>query len=344
MAGVDQVRVGLVGLGNFGRLHAGVLQALPGAEIVAVCDPNPASVTEVADQYGIAGRHGSLDEVLQRDDLDCVFLVTPEDTHEALAPKVIARGLPLFMEKPLALTAAVGAQLLAQAEAANLFMQIGFVLRFETRHAMLKELIDAGKFGDLITARVKRTCTRDWIATYGNRAHLVHETIVHDIDLLLWLTGSRAVSAYAIERNISGYRYPDAMVGVLRFENGMMATLETGWLVPLGAPANTLTDTWHGTIDADLEITGTTRSARIRMLESGLEVSGPSYFAAPDAGLWPEVRGAVGGALRDEVAHFIQCVRTGTPSTVASVRDALEGLRIGEALVESARTGAEVRL
>jgi UDP-N-acetylglucosamine 3-dehydrogenase len=134
------------------------------------------------------------------------------------------------------------------------------------------------------------------------------------------------------------------MVGVLRFENGMMATLETGWLVPLGAPANTLTDTWHGTIDADLEITGTTRSARIRMLESGLEVSGPSYFAAPDAGLWPEVRGAVGGALRDEVAHFIQCVRTGTPSTVASVRDALEGLRIGEALVESARTGAEVRL
>jgi predicted dehydrogenase len=344
MAGVEQVRVGLAGLGNFGRLHAGVLQALPGAEIVAVCDPNPASVTEVADRYGIDGRYGAVDELLQRDDLDCVFIVTPENTHEELAPKVIERGLPLFMEKPLALTAATGAQILAAAEAKNLIMQIGFVLRFETRHAMLKELIDAGKFGDLITARVKRTCTRDWIATYGNRAHLVHETIVHDIDLLLWLTGSRAVSAYAVERNISNYAYPDAMVGVLQFANGMMATLETGWLVPQGAPANTMTDTWHGTIDADLEITGTVRSGRIRMLEAGLEVSGPTYFAAPDTGLWPEVRGAVGGALRDEVAHFIQCVRTGTPSTVASVRDALEGLRIGEALVESARTGAEVRL
>jgi predicted dehydrogenase len=340
----DRVRVGLAGLGNFGRLHAGVLTRLGGVEIVAVCDPNAAAVAEVADTYGIAGRHATVEEMIARDDLDCVFLVTPEPTHELLAPKVIERGLPLFMEKPLALTAESGARVLAQAEAAGVFVQIGFVLRFETRHAMLKAQIDAGAFGDIVMARAKRNCSRSWIETYGDRAHLVHETIVHDIDVLVWLMGSRCVSAYAVERNLSGYRYPDAMMGILRFENGAMATLETGWVVPPGAPVNTATDTWLGTIDAELEIFGTTRSARVRMLEAGLEISGPTYFSAPDVGLWPDVRGAVGGALRDEVAHFIDCVRTGQPSTVASVHDALEGLRIGEALITSARTGAEVRL
>jgi predicted dehydrogenase len=273
-----------------------------------------------------------------------VFIVTPEATHEELAPLVIERGLPIFMEKPLATSAAAGATVLALAEERGIFLQLGFVLRFEAQHALLKQELAAGTFGEIIMARVKRNCTRDWIADYGDRAHLVHETTIHDIDLLLWFFQNRCTSVYAVDRRISGYRNPDALMAILTFENGAVATLETGWVVPQGAPANTLTDTWHGTIDAELEIAGTEQSARLHILESGLQIWTSSLVKAPDPGLWPEVHGAIAGALRAEDAHFIECVRTGVPSPVASVTDALEGLRIGEAIIASAASGEVVRL
>lgn len=339
-----RVRVGLAGLGRFGKLHAGVLSRLPDAEIVAVCDSRADEVEAVADAFGVRHRYSDFASLLENPELDCVFIVTPEASHEELAPLAIARGLPVFMEKPLATSSVAGTRVLELAEASGVFLQLGFVLRFEAQHAFLKQELAAGKFGEIIMARVKRNCTRDWITDYGDRAHLVHETIIHDIDLLLWFFQSRCVSVYAVDRRISGYRNPDALMALLTFENGAVATLETGWVVPQGAPANTLTATWHGTIDAELEIAGTEQSARLRILESGLQIWTSSLVKAPDPGLWPEVHGAIAGALRAEDAHFIECVRTGVPSSVASVADALEGLRIGEAIIESAASGVVVRL
>jgi predicted dehydrogenase len=340
----ERVRVGIAGLGRFGRLHAGVLARLPDAEIVAICDPRAEDVTAVGDTYGVAGRYHDFATMLDHPGLDAVFIVTPEATHEVMAPLVIERGLTLFMEKPLATSAAKGRELLELAGAKQSILQIGFVLRFETQHAFLKAELDAGNFGEIVMARVKRNCTRDWIVDYGDRAHLVHETIIHDIDLLLWFFQSRCTSVYAVDRRISGYRNPDALMALLTFENGAVVTLETGWVVPQGAPANTLTENWHGTIDAELEIAGTKQSARFRGLETGLQIWSSSLVKSPDPGLWPEVHGAVSGALRAEDAHFIECVRTGRPSTVASVPDALEGLRIGEAIIASAASGEVVRL
>lgn len=344
MAVEGRVRVGLAGLGRFGKLHAGVLSRLPDAEIVAICDPRADEVEAAGNALGIPGRYQGFAAMLEHPGLDCVFIVTPEATHEELAPLAIARGLPIFMEKPLATSSAAGKHVLELAEARGAFLQIGFVLRFEAQHALLKQELAAGKFGEIIMARVKRNCTREWIADYGDRAHLVHETIIHDIDLLLWFFQSRCTSVYAVDRRISGYRNPDALMAILTFENGAVATLETGWVVPQGAPANTLTETWHGTIDAELEIAGTEQSARLRILESGLQIWTSSLVKAPDPGLWPEVHGAIAGALRAEDAHFIECVRTGVPSPVASVADALEGLRIGEAIIASAASGEVVRL
>jgi predicted dehydrogenase len=342
--GAGQVRVGIAGLGRFGKLHAGVLSRLSHVCIAAVCDPVEEEVDAAVQRFDGAVGFTILETMLAEAEIDCLFLVTPEQFHGEHARKAIARGLPTFLEKPLGTTAAEGREIARLARDAGIFLQVGFVLRFETQHALLKQEIASGRFGDLVTLRLKRNCSRAWFDVYGDRAHSVHETIVHDIDLAVWFTGSRASKVYAVERSISGHKYPDACMAIVQFENGSICALETSWLVPDRGPANVLTETWHGTIDAELEINGTRQCARLRLLESGLQIWTDNLVRHPEAGLWPEVYGQVAGALREEDAHFIDCVSQGRPSAVTSVDDAVEGLRIAEAIMESASTGREVTL
>lgn len=338
------LRVGIAGLGRFGKLHAAILSQLPGVEIAAVCDPLASEVTALGDRYGVPGRFADYDQMLAGASLDAIFLVTPEPLHAAQALAAIERGIPVFLEKPLATNHAEGIAVAAVAARAGALVQVGFLLRFETQHALLKSEIAAGHFGPLVSLRVKRNCSRAWFPDYGDRVHPVYETSIHDLDLLLWLTGSRCTEVYAVARNYTGLRYPDACFALLQFANGTVASVETSWFVPAGAPANVLTPTWHGTIDAELEVVGTERSARLRLLESGLAIWQPTMTAHPETALWPEVAGQVTGALREEVAHFIDCVRSGTPSPVASLTDAVAGLQVAETIVAAAAKGSAITL
>ena len=346
MGGVatGEVRVGLAGLGRFGKLHAAVLAEMPGARLVSVCDPDPAQVADVAGRYGVAGRFATLEEMLAAGGLDAVWLVTPEHLHAEQAMAVVRAGLPLFLEKPLATTHAEGQAILAAADGANVPVQVGFLLRFETRHAMLRADVLSGAYGDLVSIRVKRNVSRAWFPTYGDRAHPVYETSIHDLDLLLWLAGSRCTAVYAVERNHSGMTYPDACWALLQFASGTVGIVETSWFVPDGAPATVLTPDWKGTIDADLEVIGTERTGRVTALAGGVAAWTPEVTFLPDAGLWPEVAGSIGGAIREEDRHFLARVRTRAASRVASAAAALEGLRVAEAIVRSAAEGREVRL
>ncbi|HEU5433554.1 MAG TPA: Gfo/Idh/MocA family oxidoreductase [Thermomicrobiales bacterium] len=339
-----QVRVGLAGLGRFGQLHATVLAGLPDAQLAAICDPNPDALATVGARHGVAARFASFAEMLAAGGIDAVFIVTPEPLHAEQARRAIDHGLPVFLEKPLAFAAAEGAALVAAAEVAKLPLQVGFVLRFETRHAMVREEIAAGRLGPLVSLRAKRNCSRSWFPDYGDRVHPVYETSIHDIDLFLWYVGAPCTRVQAVERRLSGRRYPDGCWALLEFAGGATAMLETSWFVPDGAPANVVTPNWRGTIDAELEVIGQRGTARIRALDSGFALWQPDSTAAPEVGLWPEAHGQIGGALRAEDAHFLASVRSGQPSTIASAADALNGLRIAEAIVESARLGQPVDL
>lgn len=340
----EPINVGLAGLGRFGKLHASILGRMPQVRIAAICDPLAEEVASVGATYDVEGRYLSFDEMLQHPGLDCLYIVTPEQLHEEMVEKAIDRGLPTFLEKPLATTWESGQRIARSAEEAGVYLQIGFVVRFDVQYATLKAEIESGQFGDIVTIRAKRNCSRAWFDVYGDRAHGVFETIIHDIDLLLWYLQSPCTKVYAVERHLSGKTFPDACMAVLQFENGAMASLETSWLIPDRAPANVLTDTWYGTIDAELEVIGTRRSARIRILESGLEIWTDDVSRHPDPGLWPMLHGQIAGALREEDAHFIEAVRTGQPSSVASLADAVEGLKIAESIVISAGEKREVDL
>ncbi|MGH2614285.1 MAG: Gfo/Idh/MocA family protein [Thermomicrobiales bacterium] len=344
MARSEGLRVGLAGLGRFGKLHAAVLGGMPDIELAAVCDPQAEDVTAMIARYPKALGFDAFETMLDNSDLDAVFIVTPEPLHPEQAIAALSRGIATFVEKPLAMTSIEGARVEAAASAAGAPLQIGFVLRFDLQHALLRSEVSSGELGQVVSLRAKRNVSRAWFPDYGDRAHPIYETAIHDIDLLLWYVASPVARVQAVERNLSGMSYPDGCWALLEFANGAVGLLETSWFVPKGAPANVLTPTWRGTIDAEIEVIGTDGTGRIRLLDSPLSLWTAGFTAAPETGLWPEVGGAIGGALREEDWHFIDRVRRGAPETIASVADAVAGLRVAEAIVASAASGSAVEL
>ena len=343
MGASQSVRVGLAGLGRFGKLHASVLGSLPGVELAAVCDPVPEEVAAVTAQHpGIKG-FGDVADLLANSEIDALFIVSPEPLHAEQAMAALDHGVAVFVEKPLALTAAEAENVAQKAAAAGLPLQVGFVLRFDVQHALLKAEIASGNLGEIVSIRTKRNCSRAWFPTFGDRAHPVQETSIHDIDLLLWLLQSPVRRVQAVERNRAGMTYPDGSWALLEFENSAIAIIESSWFVPEGAPANVVTPSWRGTIDAEIEVIGTRGSSRIRLLDGPLSFWTSTYDAIPETALWPELAGAVVGALRAEDTHFIERVRHNLPESTTSVADAIAGLRIGESIV-TASTGSAVEL
>ena len=331
------VRVGLAGLGAFGRQHANILARLEGVELAAICDPRPESVAWVAKRYNVPGRYADFAEMLTDESLDAVYIVSPEPTHADMALAAFERGLAVFVEKPLAMNYEEGQRVVEAALRAGAVFQVGFVLRFDPHHAYLQQQIASGAFGQLVSLRAKRNVTRSWFADYGHRVHPVHETLVHDIDLMLWMTRAACSAVHAVERAFTGRANPDAVFATVEFATGTVGLLECSWFVPERAPTNVLAEGWHGTIDGVLEVVGTQKSAQLSMIESGLKVWSDERVEVPEATLWPALYNRVGGALRESSSHFIDRVRGRTVPEVTSIADALEGLRVADLIIAAAR-------
>ncbi len=339
------VRLALAGYGRFGARHARVIDQLPGAVIVGVADPGPGATQRVAEDHPDVPCFDDAVTMLEEVAPDAVLVVSPEPTHASISAAAFRQGIHVLSEKPLATEIDEARALVQAAEDAGLIYQAGYLLRYEPRHALLRERVRQGSFGQLATLRAKRNCSRTWFEMYGTRIHPVYETLVHDIDLILWVTEQRCVRVNAWERSVLGEAVPETLVVVLEFADGTLAMLESVWLVPEGALWTV--DGWgegggagNGTIDATLEVMGTEAMGSVTTYEGSLRIDTRTAATWPDASMWPEIGGVMGGALREELWDFVDRVRGNPGRGVAAIRDALHVQEIADAIVVS---GAERR-
>ena len=338
------MRIGLAGVGRFGQLHAAVLAQLPGVQLAAIADPSAERRNQVADRHGVTKRTAAAEELFTDPELDAFVIVTPDEQHGRQGLGAVATGKPVFIEKPLAASSEEARQLQQAAAVSGSLLQTGLILRYELQHALLQEEVAGGSFGELVSMRVKRNCSAAWFEGVADRAHTVFETLIHDIDLLLWFSGSQATRVMAMERRFGNHLSPEGCFALIQFASGCVGIAETSWFVPAQAPANVITEMWQGTIDAELAVVGTRRTAQLRLLDGPLQIWGDGRQWCPDGLLWPQRQGRVLGALQEELRDFVTAARSGLPSATASLDQAVDGLRIAEAIVESARSGQSIAL
>lgn len=103
---------------------------------------------------------------------------------------------------------------------------MGLILRYESSPRWLQQQIAVGAFGDLVSIRARRNCSRSSFAAIADRIHTVHRTLIHDIDLLLWLSSSRVTSVMAMDVRLGDHLDPQGCFALLRLANGAVAQLE----------------------------------------------------------------------------------------------------------------------
>jgi predicted dehydrogenase len=223
----ETLRFGLIGCGNHGRLQSSALGRVPGAQLVACCDPNEAAMRAIA----VGGVAGFTDyrAMLARGDLDAVIVVLPHHALAAVMTTVVESGRHAFCEKPMATTAAIGRPAVAAAKRAGVNLMVGYCLRYDAMRRRMKDLLDAGAVGKVAYVAAGKggaAHQAGWQldpALGGGQLMWVGS---HLVDQVNWMLGRRAERVYAeMERRLDGGA-DNTTVFTIRYEGGVLAHLD----------------------------------------------------------------------------------------------------------------------
>jgi predicted dehydrogenase len=142
------LNIGIVGCGKIADYHIEEIQKLGCAQVLAVCDLEPILAEQLALRYSVPHWYSDFDRMLSEHRLDAIHIATPPRSHLALARKSSAAGCHVFLEKPLAVTAADGQQLIECLQQSGRKMTINYWYNFESNALALKEFVAEGNLGD----------------------------------------------------------------------------------------------------------------------------------------------------------------------------------------------------
>jgi len=332
---MKKIKHSVLGLGWFGEKHCEALAAIPNVELHALCTRNAERLAEVAQKFGVKKTFTSYEEMLADPEVESVSITTMWDQHAAPAVAALNAGKHVFLEKPMASTIADCDAIVNAAQAARGFFMTGHICRFNPRYAAAKQEIAAGRIGKIVSMYARRNLPA-WVgATVLDKIGPIIGDGVHDTDLMFWFSESRAVSAYAQTVKVREHTNPDLGQVMYRLESGTSCMLEAVWCLP---------DTTPFQIDERLEIVGTEGSISIHDTHPNLMIVDNKGSRCPETTYWPTIHGQLRGALRDELAYFVNCIATGQKPTVIAPEESREAVRACLAAEESARTGQVVRI
>lgn len=227
-----ELRVGLLGAGRIGTMHAELLhRRVDGARVTRVHDVHAPSAEALAAELGVAVA-ASTEELLAAPDVDAVAICTPTDTHVALIVAAAQAGKAIFCEKPISLDLAEMDAALAAVEQAGVPFQIGFNRRFDPAHASVRAAVAEGVVGEpqivRISSRDPEPPPLDYVRSSGG---IFLDMTIHDFDMARFVTGSEVVSVSAqgalrIRPEFAEAGDVDTAVVTLEHANGCLTTID----------------------------------------------------------------------------------------------------------------------
>lgn len=335
------LRVAVVGSGVIGRLHAGVLNRLDRARLVAVADVDAARAQDLSQRSGAPAR--SVEDALSAADVDAVCVCVPSGLHAEIGERAARNGKHVLVEKPIDVDLAAADRLIEACGRAGVQLGVISQHRFDDSAQALKHAIDDGRLGRLyFGAAVVRWWreqsyydTASWRGTLRLDGGALLNQGVHHIDLLLWLLGP-ATGVYARYATAAHtMECEDLALLTLDFACGALATVEATTAAYPGFPERLSISGENGTIALegnDIAVWG------LRDATEDVAAGAPT---APVASSDPTSIEAE--SHQRQVADFVEAVRNGRPPAVTG-DDGRRALELILAARESARTGRRVEL
>lgn len=229
----SRLRIGLIGAGRIGKIHAENLSTrIPDAELAAVADIDLAAADEIATQFRAPVAVANYQAILDDAAIDAVAICSATDTHTLIIQEAAAAGKHIFCEKPIDHDLNRIDQALAAVEKAGVKFQVGFNRRFDPGFRKVREMVAAGKVG---TPHILRITSRDPapppIAYIRISGGIFLDMSIHDFDMARYLIGCEVAEVYVaggvmVDPQIGAVGDVDTAVITLRFENGAIGAID----------------------------------------------------------------------------------------------------------------------
>ncbi len=339
---MGKVGFGLIGTGTWGETHLKLYSTDPRVRLACICDINEELVKRRAGEYGAESWTTDYHELLARDDVQAVAVVTPDFLHREIALAAAAAGKHILLEKPMATTVAECEEINAAVAKAGVKLMIDFHNRFNTPFTQTKAAIEAGEIGEpqMIALRLNDTIfVPTEMLKWAGKSSVAWFIGSHSVDLVRWLFEDEVVRVYSVARSrvlaARGVNTPDFFQSTLELSRGGVAQIENCWI---------MAETYPSVFDFKMELIGDKGHLMAdlsthRMLQKYTlaEATYPDVIGAPI------VHGRPVGFAVESIRHFVDCVVNDKQPLVTGA-DGLAATKIVAAIHESAKTGKPVDL
>jgi predicted dehydrogenase len=330
------IRFGIVGLGNWGRVHADIYSSHPHSALVAVCDFNEKRAVEYGAAYGLRKVYVDYNEMMRDPEIDAVAVVTPDFAHCGPIVAAARMGKHIIVEKPLATTLKDLEEISEAVCKAGVTLMVDFHCRWYPPIVVARQNIENGALGNIISAYIRLNDTiyvPTTMLPWAAKSSILWFLGSHAVDALRYMLDDEVERVYALSRSEvlrgRGVDVPDIYQGILEFRGGAMASLECNWIVPNSNP---------GYNDFKVNILGSKGMINMdlthnQLIERYLE----DKSDRPDCLEAMTIHGKRVGFAYESIRDFIECVAQGKP-----VRSTLEdGVRTSKVLLAMLKSAAE---
>ena len=325
------LRVGLLGAGRIGTVHASTITAHPASELAAISDVFPDNAKKLATQYGC--EVSSSEEIIADSSINAVLIATSTDTHADLIEAATKAGKAIFCEKPVDLSLDRARACLEATKSGTQPLMIGFNRRFDPSFAALKAATDAGEIGSpellSITSFDPEPPPIDYVKVSGG---LFRDMMIHDFDMANFIMGDlpetvTAIGSSLVDPEIGAAGDVDTAVATLQYTDGRIAVIKNSRRAGYGYDQRLelLGSEGH------LQVQNLTENAVVKSTTDGVTSAKPTYFFLER--YMP--------AYEAEWKAFMDAVTSGTEVPV-TLEAGVAALQLAEAATRSAQTGVAV--
>ncbi len=340
------IKVGLVGYGFMGHMHAQCHVATGKSQITAVADVEQDKRDEAKAKYGCEV-YATVEEMLAQADIDMVDICTPTYLHAEHVIAAARSARHILCEKPMALSVAECDKMIDEANATGVSLMVAHVIRFWPEYQVVKQLVDSMQFGAVLQVSARRLsppaswCWQNWLNDPAKSGGAVMDLHVHDQDYINYLIGAPTkMQAQGTQGTGGGW---DAVMAIgSGYPGGAKSDAEGSLMMSSSFPFG------MGLIVA-------CEKASIKLDSGALQTlmvypnEGVPYapeLPEPQIGASTETSGNLSslGGYFNEIQYFLSCLASGCKPTVVTPEDAREAVRVCVAVRQSAESGQDVEL
>lgn len=345
----EKTGFGIIGLGVWGETHLKAYASSPEINLACICDKNRQLLDERAAQFKVPSTTTDYRELLARDDIKAVSIVTPDFLHREVAVAAAEAGKHVLIEKPMATTVEDCQAIMDAADANGVYLMVDFHNRFNASFIALKNAIAAGQMGDpqMISLRLNDTIyVPTQMLSWSAQSSVLWFLGSHAVDLVRWLFDDEVVRVYSVARSKilkdRGIDTPDYYHTICELSRGGVAHIENCWVMSEAYP--TVCDFKcefigsEGTAVFNIVASDTVEFYSDHQLRPFAKSPGVMF---PDTNVAMDCHGKPVGFGIESILYFARCVITNEEPEIGPL-DGLMNTKVLIAAEQSSKTGEPV--